>query len=295
MELSSQKYSFMVILAGDSGVGKTNIVLRYTKDNIPSNIEPSESFKLFFKSQKINGKKIRLQIWDLAGQQGWEEEAIPRICSKSQGGFIIYDITKRESFENVDKWFRVLRKNLRNSPIILLGNKSDLNEEREVTEEEGKNKAEELNISFYETCASNKENIDDVFKELLKKIIEKTVEYKIEGQKEEGHEEGQEEEDQEEGQKEEGQEEEEEEEDEEKKDGGEEGNDSEEKEKDEEEIETDKATLKENQKKIEEEVNLKIKEKNKKFFEELNKCETINENENKNENKNEKDGCCKCF
>ena len=89
MELSSQKYSFMVILVGDSGVGKTNIVLRYTKDNIPSNIEPSESFKLFFKSQKINGKKIRLQIWDLAGQQGWEEEAIPRICSKSQGGFIM--------------------------------------------------------------------------------------------------------------------------------------------------------------------------------------------------------------
>ena len=293
MELSSQKYSFMVILAGDSGVGKTNIVLRYTKDNIPSNIEPSESFKLFFKSQKINGKKIRLQIWDLAGQQGWEEEAIPRICSKSQGGFIIYDITKRESFENVDKWFRVLRKNLRNSPIILLGNKSDLNEEREVTEEEGKNKEKELNISFYETCASNKENIDNVFEELLKNIIEKKLEYQIEGQKEEGQEEGQEEEEEEEeGQKEEGQEEEEEEEeDEEKKEGYKEDDNAKEEQKDEEEIETDKATLKENQKKIEEEVNLKIKEKNKKFFEELNKCEPINENENNNE----KDGCCKCF
>ena len=177
MELSSQKYSFMVILAGDSGVGKTNIVLRYTKDNIPSNIEPSENFKLFFKSQKINGKKIRLQIWDLAGQQGWEEEAIPRLCSKSQGGFIIYDITKRESFENVQSWIQDCRNQSPKTIImVLVGNKNDLENERDVSFDEGEQFAKNNNMIFYETSAKTGKNVNEIFENTVNNISKKIEE-----------------------------------------------------------------------------------------------------------------------
>ena len=171
MEFIKLRYSLKVVLVGDSGVGKTNIIYRYTKNSAPSENVHTLNNKLFFKNTKIKNKKIRLEIWDTADQ---EEEIIPYICQGVHGGFIVYDISQSESFDNVDFWFNVLKESLpENSPIILLGNKSDLNDDRVIEEEEGKKKAEDLDIIFYEACASNKKNIKEVFDELLKKIFEK--------------------------------------------------------------------------------------------------------------------------
>ena len=174
MERIRQIYSLTIIIAGDFGVGKTNIVYSYTKKNISSEIEPTNSKKFFFKNTKIKGKKIRLQIWELSGQEELEEINIKSLCSKCHGGFIIYDISQKESFDNVDFWYSILYENLpEDSPIILLGNKSDLDSERKIPYEDGVKKSEELSISFYETCALDKENINNVFNEILKQIIEK--------------------------------------------------------------------------------------------------------------------------
>ena len=183
MEFIKLRYSLKVVLVGDSGVGKTNIIYRYTKNSAPSENVHTLNNKLFFKNTKIKNKKIRLEIWDTADQ---EEEIIPYICQGVHGGFIVYDISQSESFDNVDFWFNVLKESLpENSPIILLGNKSDLNDDRVIEEEEGKKKAEDLDIIFYETCASTKKNIKEVFDELLKKIFEKMEKDEIEEAKKE--------------------------------------------------------------------------------------------------------------
>ena len=183
MEFIKLRYSLKVVLVGDSGVGKTNIIYRYTKNSDPSENGHTLTNKLFFKNTKIKNKKIRLEIWDTTDQ---EEEIIPYICQSVHGGFIVYDICQSESFDNVDFWFNVLKESLpENSPIILLGNKSDLNDERVIGEKEGIKKAEDLDIFFYEICSSNKKNIKKVFDELLKKIFEKMEKDEIEEAKKE--------------------------------------------------------------------------------------------------------------
>ena len=146
MEFIKLRYSLKVVLVGDSGVGKTNIIYRYTKNSAPSENVHTLNNKLFFKNTKIKNKKIRLEIWDTADQ---EEEIIPYICQGVHGGFIVYDISQSESFDNVDFWFNVLKESLpENSPIILLGNKSDLNDDRVIEEEEGKKKLK-IQILFF--------------------------------------------------------------------------------------------------------------------------------------------------
>ena len=168
-----------IVLAGDSEVGKTNILTRYTTDSdksIPTEFESTE-FANQKKKKLNNEKEIHLDIWDLAGKLGFKSQFLKPICQNSDGGFIVYDISKRKSFENVDKWFNALNRGLQeNLTLILLGNKSDLNSERKIPFEEGENKAKELNISFYETYASDFKNINNVFNELVKQIIKKKEE-----------------------------------------------------------------------------------------------------------------------
>ena len=174
MDENEQLELIKIVIVGDSGVGKTNIIYRYTKEIVPSKIEPNSIDEVITKKLTIKDKQITLHIWDLPGKAGFQSPFLPMLCKSSDGGFIVYDISQRESFENVNKWFEALNNSLpKNSTIILLGNKSDLNSERKVELNEGQKKAEDLKISFYETCASNLKDINDVFNELLNQIIEK--------------------------------------------------------------------------------------------------------------------------
>ena len=113
-----------------------------------------------------------VKIVDPSGKEEFEE-TIKKFGANSNGGFIVYDVSKKASFDNVDKWVKLFREiSGENAPLILLGNKSDLIEEREIQTEEGEEKAKKLNIPFYETCAFVGENISSPFKELLNKILE---------------------------------------------------------------------------------------------------------------------------
>ena len=169
-----------IVLAGDSEVGKTNILTRYTTDSdksVPTQFESTKFPDQKKKKLNINGKEIHLDIWELPGNLEFKSPFLKLICQNSDGGFIVYDISKRESFGNVDKWFKALNNNLpENSALILLGNKSDLSGERKIQFEKGEEKAKELNISFYETYASDFKNINNVFNELVQQIIKKKEE-----------------------------------------------------------------------------------------------------------------------
>jgi small GTP-binding protein len=163
-------YQFKIVLLGDSEVGKSKIVSNYLNGGIPLKVEPTNGWKSDAKVIKKKGKKILFEIMDISDKN---ESNISNYCDNCEGGFVVYDITKRKSYANVDYFINQLKKNVNDVPIILLGNKVDSDKEREVTEEEGKKKAQQFNVSFYETGANSGKNIDQVFDKLFNKILEK--------------------------------------------------------------------------------------------------------------------------
>ena len=125
------------------------------------------------KNISINDRNIRIQIWDTAGQEAYR--SITRSYYKnSTCVFIVYDITEKKTFDDVDIWLRDCREICyKNVLIYLIGNKSDLEDKRQVTTEEGQKFAEENNLNFYETSALNGNNIEDIFIQSATDLVNK--------------------------------------------------------------------------------------------------------------------------
>ena len=125
------------------------------------------------KNIAIKGRNVRIQIWDTAGEEAYR--SITRSYYKSSACvFIVYDISDRKTFDDVDLWLKDCREIcFKNVQIYLIGNKSDLKDKRQVTEEEGKNFAEENNLKFYETSALNGTNIEEIFVESATDLMDK--------------------------------------------------------------------------------------------------------------------------
>ena len=174
---------YKIVLVGDSGVGKTNIMLRYLNKEFNINTKATVGVEFGSKNIIIDKKVIKGQIWDTAGQERYR--AITSSYYKgAHGAFVVYDITLKESFEAVDRWINDLRNNTdERLEIILIGNKSDLEEKRQVTKEEGEEKAKEKEVAFMETSALNCNNIEKAFNEILNKVY---LAYKPQEKKSEG-------------------------------------------------------------------------------------------------------------
>ena len=174
---------YKILLVGDSGVGTTNIMLRYLNKEFNINTKATVGVEFGSKNIIIDKKVIKGQIWDTAGQERYR--AITSSYYKgAHGAFVVYDITLKESFEAVDRWINDLRNNTdERLEIILIGNKSDLEEKRQVTKEEGEEKAKEKEVAFMETSALNCNNIEKAFNEILNKVY---LAYKPQEKKSEG-------------------------------------------------------------------------------------------------------------
>ena len=172
MEKESYDFLFKLILIGDSSVGKSNILLKYLKGEFDQNSRATVGVEFGTKNIKIKNKKIKIQIWDTAGQERYRS-ITSAYYKGAKGAFIVYDITRKLTFDNIDKWVTDLKTNGdKNISIILIGNKSDLEDKREVEKEEGIKKSEEYKIAFLETSALNGDNIDKAFNELLEQIYQ---------------------------------------------------------------------------------------------------------------------------
>ena len=148
-----------IIFVGDAGVGKTTIIARITESPFNEVYEPSIGVDFMSKSIKYRGQNIKLQIWDTAGQEKYKG-LIPSYVRNSSIVFIVYDISSRTSFENVQNWISFV-KNIEKTTMILCGNKTDLN--REVETKEGEEVAEREGIKFFECSAKTNENIKYMF------------------------------------------------------------------------------------------------------------------------------------
>ena len=173
MEEDGYDILFKIILVGDTSVGKTNIINKYIKNEFQENFNATIGVEFSHKKFTVDNHKIKAQIWDTAGQERYK--AITRAYYKgAKGAFIVYDITRKESFDNVDKW----RNELANScnkevSIMLIGNKCDLEDQRQITKEQGEEKAKSFGFSFLETSAFSGENLEKGFEMLIQEIYQK--------------------------------------------------------------------------------------------------------------------------
>ena len=156
-------YLFKYIIIGDSSVGKSNILLRYIHDKFNEEFQSTIGVEFGAKNIKIEDKIYRIQIWDTAGQETFR--SITRAYYKnSVCACVVYDITNRNSFQNVKSWIEDCKKQ---SPktvfLVLIGNKVDLEDRREVSYEEGSIYAQKNGMLFFETSAKTGKNIEEIF------------------------------------------------------------------------------------------------------------------------------------
>ena len=173
--MDDEEYSmiFKIILIGDSGVGKTNILSRYTNNYFSDSSKSTVGVELGCKIEEVNGTKVKIQVWDTAGQERYK--SITKTYYKgAKGALIVYDISRKESFLNVDKWIGDLKEfGEEDVCVIIVGNKCDLEDFRQVSTDEVSKKAEQYSVGFCETSALSAKNIDTAFQMLIKKVSEK--------------------------------------------------------------------------------------------------------------------------
>lgn len=164
-------YVFKIVIVGDSGVGKSNILTRYTRNYFDTNSKATVGVELSTKLYKKNNQIISVNLWDTAGQERFVS-ITSAYYKGSNGALIVYDITKRKTFENIDKWYsEIISMCPLDLVIFLVGNKVDLEDEREVKWQEGYDKAKDLGLTFMETSALNATNINEVFKKEIVDIF----------------------------------------------------------------------------------------------------------------------------
>ena len=170
------KYKIMVL--GESKVGKTSLIKRFTKDQFGGVYLTTVGMDFQDKIIEIEDKKIRLQVWDTAGQERFRN-VTKSYFQSSHGLLVVYDITDKESFEKINFWMKNIKENApENAKLILVGNKCDLANERQVSYEEGEKKASNYNIKFFESSAKDGTNVNELFFYLANEIYqdEKTKE-----------------------------------------------------------------------------------------------------------------------
>ena len=169
-EGSNYDYLFKVVLIGDSGVGKSNLLSRFTRNEF--NLESKSTIGVEFATRSINvdGKTVKAQIWDTAGQERYR--AITSAYYRGAvGALLVYDIAKHATYVNVTRWLKELRDHAdSNIVIMLVGNKSDLKHLRAVPTDEAKAFSTENGLSFIETSALDASNVESAFQTILTDI-----------------------------------------------------------------------------------------------------------------------------
>jgi small GTP-binding protein len=167
---AKEDFKLKIVVVGDSGVGKTNLIKRFITNEFNQNFKATIGVEFMSKTYKINKHLFKIEIWDTAGQERYK--SITAIYYKgSKGALIVYDTTAQSTFNNIDKWIMEIKdKTSKDIKLMIIGNKIDLKDEREVKNEEALKKADTLGIPLMETSALDATNVKEAFYDLLKEI-----------------------------------------------------------------------------------------------------------------------------
>ena len=173
MEDSPTEMIFKIIIIGDLASGKTNILAKYLTNTFEPNSTPTIGVEMKVKDFKIKEDLVKAQFWDTAGQEKYDS-LTTSYYKGAKGALIVYDITQKSSFDKIESLLKKLRDNSnKNVNVILVGNKRDLEDNREVLKEDGEELAKKLKIKFMEVSAKTGENLDKLFQNLIDEVYEK--------------------------------------------------------------------------------------------------------------------------
>ncbi|XP_014491766.1 ras-related protein RABA1f [Vigna radiata var. radiata] len=163
-------YLFKLVLIGDSAVGKSNLLSRFTRNEFSLETKSTIGVEFATRSVPVDSKLVKAQIWDTAGQERYR--AITSAYYRGAvGALVVYDVTRHVTFENVERWLKELRDHTEAYVVVMLvGNKADLRHLRAVSTDEAKEFAEKEKIFFMETSALESLNVDSAFVEVLSQI-----------------------------------------------------------------------------------------------------------------------------
>ncbi|CAG9327896.1 unnamed protein product [Blepharisma stoltei] len=162
---------FKILIIGDSSVGKTSVLLRFVDDMYSPEFQTTIGVDFKIANLNVNGKVIKLQLWDTAGQDRFRN-IVASYYRGAQGIMLMYDITNPTSFQNITRWHEEAQGYLQSSvPKLLIGNKSDLSHQRQVKQDEAQQLAERLGMDYIETSAKSSQNVKQAFENMSKKIL----------------------------------------------------------------------------------------------------------------------------
>jgi Ras-related protein Rab-6A len=161
---------YKLVFLGDQNVGKTSIITRFMYDSFDTSYQATIGIDFLSKTMYLEDRTVRLQLWDTAGQERFRS-LIPSYIRDSSVAVVVYDITDRASFLNTSMWIENVRAERADDVVIMLvGNKSDLSEKRQVTEEEGEELAQNEGVVFIEASAKEGHNIKTLFRRLATQL-----------------------------------------------------------------------------------------------------------------------------
>ena len=163
-----------ILIIGDSSVGKTSILTRYTNGIFKEEYLATVGFDNYSKVEIFNNKTINVKLWDTAGQERYKSLTIS-FFKNSEGVMVVYDITNTESFDSLKFWINSIKTNMENKnifiPVIIIGNKTDMEESREIMTEDAEKFAEDNKYKYFETSAKTGEGIDKAIRDLINQIL----------------------------------------------------------------------------------------------------------------------------
>ena len=173
-EIKIARTYLSIITLGDTTVGKTCLAQRFIGQEFKDIKLSTIGQECFIKIVNINNHEIKIKIWDTAGQERYRSIAISSIRN-ANGVLLVYDITKKNTYETLEYWFKQIKNvlEIKDTPIVLIGNKIDLKDSREVLYEKGEEFAKDHGIKFFECSAKSKINVDEAFNCLINDIYKK--------------------------------------------------------------------------------------------------------------------------
>ncbi len=168
-----KRYTYKIVVSGDSGVGKTSLLVQFAKKRFIADYKPTLGVDIFKYSYPVEDDTLDLVAWDVSGE-GLFQKFRKTYYPGAEAILILYDITNPESFRNVSEWVSEIKRFAKEDVVcVLVSNKIDLENQRRVSNKQGKKLAKELNYLFFETSAKTGQNIDELFLHIGKLIIEK--------------------------------------------------------------------------------------------------------------------------
>lgn len=169
-EDEGEEYLFKIVVIGDSAVGKSNLLSRFARDEFDHNSKATIGVEFQTQVVEIDGKEVKAQVWDTAGQERFRA-VTSAYYRGAVGALIVYDISRKTTFESIKRWLDELNTHCDTTVArMLVGNKCDLEDIRDVSVEEGKSLAEEEGLFFIETSALNSTNVNTAFEIVIREI-----------------------------------------------------------------------------------------------------------------------------